>query len=107
MYIQGSKQYEFHVQHYGHPSKFGYKDVLALWKAENWEPETLIRKDKKAGAKYFMALGVHCDNFDSWNSRYHSWNAVNHGPQAGHYLARRGSWPRAAVRCERTSGLEL
>src|SRR6266542_6690865 len=26
MYIQGHKQYNYHVQKYGHPSKFGSKD---------------------------------------------------------------------------------
>jgi alpha-L-fucosidase len=36
MYLQGSRQYEYHVQHYGHPSKFGYKDICPLWKAERW-----------------------------------------------------------------------
>ena len=81
MYIQGSRQYEYHVQHFGHPSKFGYKDVIPMWKAENWEPETLISKYKKAGAKYFVSLGVHCDNFDCWDSRYHRWNATNYGPK--------------------------
>ncbi len=29
MYIQGSPQNLYHVRHYGHPSKFGYKDTLA------------------------------------------------------------------------------
>ncbi|HEY1213365.1 MAG TPA: alpha-L-fucosidase [Bryobacteraceae bacterium] len=81
LYIQGTRQYEYHVKHYGHPSKVGYKDVIPLWKAEHWEPETLIRKYKNAGAKYFVSLGVHCDNFDCWNSRYHQWNAVNYGPK--------------------------
>ena len=33
MYIQGSPQNLYHVRHYGHPSKFGYKDICALWKA--------------------------------------------------------------------------
>jgi len=27
MYIQGSRQYKCHVEHYGHPSNFGYKDI--------------------------------------------------------------------------------
>jgi alpha-L-fucosidase len=81
MYIQGTRQYKFHLQHYGHPSKVGYKDVIPLWKAENWEPETLIRRYKRAGAKYFVSLGVHCDNFDCWNSKYQRWNAVNYGPK--------------------------
>jgi len=81
IYIQDTRQYKFHVEHYGHPSKVGYKDVIPLWKAENWEPQTLIRRYKKAGAKYFVSLGVHCDNFDCWNSRHHRWNAVNFGPK--------------------------
>jgi alpha-L-fucosidase len=34
---------------------------------------------KKAGAKYFMSMGVHHDNFDLWNSRYTQWNAVKMG----------------------------
>ena len=39
MYIQDSEQYLYHLRHYGHPSKFGYKDICALWKAENFDPE--------------------------------------------------------------------
>src|SRR4051812_11012736 len=31
MYIQGHKQYEYHVKNYGHPSKFGFKDVIPTW----------------------------------------------------------------------------
>jgi alpha-L-fucosidase len=81
MYIQGTRQYNFHVAHYGHPSVVGYKDLIPHWTAEHWEPETLIRRYKKAGAKYFVSLGVHCDNFDCWNSKHHRWNAVNYGPK--------------------------
>src|SRR5579871_2260886 len=36
MYVQGSKQYEYHVKTYGHPSKIGYKDVAPLWKADRF-----------------------------------------------------------------------
>src|SRR5438270_8696688 len=36
MYIQGTRQYEFHLKRYGHPSKFGYTDIFPLWKAERW-----------------------------------------------------------------------
>ena len=35
---------------------------------------------KRAGAKYFMALANHHDNFDTWDSKYQPWNAVNIGP---------------------------
>jgi len=79
MYIQSEPQYAYHIAHYGHPSKFGYKDLLPLWHGEKFDPHYLINLYKKAGAKYFMSMGVHHDNFDLWNSRHNPWNAVNIG----------------------------
>lgn len=80
MYIQGSEQNKYHVAHYGHPSKFGYKDIIPLWKAEKWDPAKLMALYKKAGAKYFVSMGTHHDNFFLWNSSLHRWNAVQMGP---------------------------
>src|SRR5437763_136869 len=34
LYVQGHPQYKDHLAHYGHPSKFGYKDIIPLWRAE-------------------------------------------------------------------------
>jgi alpha-L-fucosidase len=79
MYIQSEPQYKYHLEHYGHPSKFGYKDLIPLWHGEKFDPEYLVGLYKKAGAKYFMSMGVHHDNFDMWNSKYNRWNAVNMG----------------------------
>jgi alpha-L-fucosidase len=81
MYVEGSRQYKYHVTKYGHPSKFGFKDVIPTWKAENFDPEYLVSLYKKAGANYFVSMGVHCDNFDMWSSTYHRWNAVKMGPK--------------------------
>ncbi len=81
MYIQGSEQYKYHVATHGHPSKFGFKDVIPTWKANKFDPDHLIGLYKKAGAKYFVSMGVHHDNFDLWNSKHTRWNAVNMGPQ--------------------------
>ena len=50
MYVQGSSQYNYHVETYGHPSQFGYKDICNIWRAENWNPEELIRLYAKTGA---------------------------------------------------------
>ena len=81
MYIQGHRQYNYHVKTYGHPSKFGYKDVIPTWKAEHFDPGYLLGLYKKAGAKFFVGMGVHHDNFDLWNSRHQPrWNAVATGP---------------------------
>ncbi len=81
MYMQGSDQYDYHVKRYGHPSKFGFKDIIGTWKGERFDPDFLIGLYKKAGARYFMSMGVHHDNFDLWNSAHHRWNAMRMGPK--------------------------
>ena len=81
MYQEGSGQYKYHVEHYGHPSEFGFKDLLPLFKAENWNPEKLLEKYKRCGAQYFFVLGNHHDNYDLWDSQYQPWNSKNIGPK--------------------------
>ena len=81
MYIQGTPQYDHHLKTYGHPSKSGFMEIDHLWKAEHWDPEKLMNLYKRAGAKYFVALANHHDNFDCYNSKYHAWNSVNVGPK--------------------------
>lgn len=92
MYQQGDNDYKYHLDHYGHPSKFGYKDIIPLWKAEKWDPEKLMALYKKAGAKYFVSMGSHHDNFYLWDSKIHRWNAVQMGPHKDVV----GLWQRAA-----------
>jgi alpha-L-fucosidase len=94
IYEQGSGHYKYHIEHYGHPSQFGYKDIVPLWKAEKWDPERLMQLYKKAGAKYFVSMGSHHDNFFLWNSKLHKWNAVNMGPKRDVV----GDWQKAAKR---------
>ena len=81
MYIEGSHAYKYHKEHYGHPSEFGFKDILPLFKAEKWDPDKLIERYKRLGAQYFFVLGNHHDNFDLWDSKYQEWNSVNIGPK--------------------------
>ena len=81
LYSQGHWQYKYHLEHYGHPSEFGFKDVINEWKAEKWNPEELVALYKRAGAKYFFAMGNHHDNLDLWDSKYQEWNSVAIGPQ--------------------------
>jgi alpha-L-fucosidase len=99
MYLQGSKQYDYHVAHYGHPSQFGFMEIDHLWTAEHWEPAKLIELYRRAGAKYFVALANHHDNFDAYDSKYHAWNSVNVGPKKDIV----GIWANAA----RAAGLRF
>ena len=80
MYIQGTNQYEYHIRHYGHPSKFGYKDICNLWKAENFDPDALVDLYVKAGARYLMTQGTHHDHFFNYASDINRMNSVNVGP---------------------------
>jgi len=99
MYQPNNPVYKFHVEKYGHPSKFGFKDVIHEWKADKWEPEKLIALYKRAGAKYFAAMANHHDNFDMYDSKYQPWNSVAVGPKKDIV----GGWAKAA----RAAGLRL
>lgn len=81
LYEEGSDAYKYHLANYGHPSEFGFKDVLPLFKAEKWNADSLVALYKGIGAKYFVALGNHHDNFDLWDSKYQPWNSKNIGPE--------------------------
>ena len=81
MYIQGSNQYNYNLQNFGHPSEYGYKDICHNWVIDKWNPEELMNLYEEMGARYFVAMGVHHDNFDCWNSTYQPWNSVNVGPK--------------------------
>ena len=92
MYEQGSSDYKSHLAEYGHPSTNGFKDVIHEWKAANFNPDKLLKFYKENGAKYFMALANHHDNFDNFDSKYQPWNSVAVGPHKDLI----GGWAAAA-----------
>ena len=89
--------------------KFGFMEIDNLWKAERWEPEALMDLYVKAGAKYFVALANHHDNFDAYDSKHHAWNSVRVGPKKDIV----GTWAqlaraaRAALRRDQSLGARL
>ncbi len=89
-----SDQYAYQQQHYGPPSRFGYKDLCPQWTLLNWEPDALIERYKKAGARFFFALANHHDGFDAWSSKHQPWNAARIGPHRDVI----GGWAAAARR---------
>src|ERR1700693_4919872 len=50
MYVQGNKQYEYHLKTYGHPTKVGFKDLIPKWTADKFDPDHLLGLYKRAGA---------------------------------------------------------
>jgi hypothetical protein len=92
MYMEGSGQYRFHTNHFGHPSEYGYKDICHNWVIDRWNPNELMELYVEMGARYFMAMGVHHDNFDCWDSTFQPWNSVRVGPKVDIV----GTWEKVA-----------
>ncbi len=92
MYLEGGRQYKHHLATYGHPSDNGFMEIDNLWKAESWNPDDLLDLYVRAGAKYFVALANHHDNFDNYDSKFHDWNSVKVGPKKDLI----GLWAKAA-----------
>ncbi|MFD8863443.1 alpha-L-fucosidase [Streptomyces sp. NPDC059590] len=79
---RAGRQTAAHRKRYGHPSRFGHKDLCGLWRAEKFDPEALMDRFRRTGARYFVSMAAHCDNFDLWDSAHQPWNAVNVGPRS-------------------------
>ncbi len=101
MYLQSASTdsdqiapYDYQIAHYGHPTRFGYKDLCPQWTLLNWQPDELMDLYVRSGAKLFLALANHHDGFDTWNSAHHPWNAHNIGPHRDVI----GTWAQAARR---------
>ena len=94
MYMQGSRQYNYHLEHFGHPSEYGYKDICHHWVIDRRDPDALMDLYVDMGARYFMAMGVHHDNFDCWDSAFQPWNSVHVGPKTDIV----GTWEKVARR---------
>ena len=92
IYVEGQRQYKYHLDHYGPASRFGYKELCAQWTLLNWDPDELITRYKKAGARIFVALANHHCNFDAWDSKHHPWNSSAVGPHRDVV----GAWATAA-----------
>ncbi|MDC0584738.1 alpha-L-fucosidase [Bacteroidales bacterium] len=78
---RGLKTAAYHKEKYGDPSKFGYKDFIPMFKAENWDADEWADLFQEGGAKFFMFMGMHHDNFCLWDSDTQPFNSVDMGPK--------------------------
>jgi alpha-L-fucosidase len=92
MYIQGTRDNDFQVQHFGPPSRYGYKELCPQWTLLNWDPESLMDRYQRAGARLFFTLANFHDGFDTWDSKHQPWNARAIGPHKDVV----GTWAAAA-----------
>lgn len=81
MYIQGSKEFEHHIETYGNHKDFGYKDFIPMFKAEKFDPKEWAQLFKESGAKYVMPVAEHHDGFQMYKSDLSKYNAYDMGPK--------------------------
>lgn len=81
MYIQGSKEFQHHVETYGPQSRFGYKDFIPQFKAERFEARRWAELFKAAGAKYVVPVAEHHDGFAMYDCSFSEWTAAKMGPK--------------------------
>jgi hypothetical protein len=53
MYIEGSKAFKHHVETYGPQARFGYKDFIPMFRAENFDADAWVDLFARAGARYW------------------------------------------------------
>jgi alpha-L-fucosidase len=99
MYIPGSPEYKHHLETYGTQDKFGYKDFIPKFKAENYDPAAWAKLFKESGAKYVVPVFEHHDGFQMYDSALSDWTAVKIGPH-------RDLWGDLA-KAVRAEGLQL
>ena len=81
MYRPGTPQHRFHVENYGGPEKFGYKDFIPQFTGSSFDADEWAEAFKGSGAVFAGPVGEHHDGFCLWNTKLSAWNAANMGPR--------------------------
>ncbi|HEV6967046.1 alpha-L-fucosidase [Roseateles sp.] len=81
MYQEGSKPNEHHAATFGSPATFGYKDLIARFKAERFDPQAWAQLFAQAGARYVVPVAEHHDGFAMYRSSLSDWTAATMGPR--------------------------
>jgi alpha-L-fucosidase len=72
---------DWHKEHFGPQTKFGYKDFIPMFKQEKFDPDAWAELFKKSGARFVIPTAQHHDNFAMWESKVTPFNAKDMGPK--------------------------
>jgi alpha-L-fucosidase len=81
MYLQGSKEFNHHVETYGPHRQFGYKDFIPQFRAEQFDAGQWAGLFKEAGARYVVPVAEHHDGFAMYECSFSDWTAAKMGPK--------------------------
>lgn len=81
MYIQGSPEFNHHLETYGPQSQFGYKDFIPLFTAEKFDADHWANLFRRAGAQFVVPVAEHHDGFALYDCGFSEWTATRMGPK--------------------------
>ncbi len=81
MYQKGDAVYKYHVETYGDPSEFGYKDFVPRFTLDKFDAAEWADLYQQAGARFAGPVAEHHDGFSMWASQVNRWNVGNTGPK--------------------------
>ena len=85
MYQEGSEENKHQIATYGPVSKFGYKDFIPRFTAEDFDPSQWAELFKEAGARYVVPVFEHHDGFAMYDSGLSDWTVTKMGPRRDVY----------------------
>lgn len=81
MYDGATREHAHQVASYGPLAQHGYKDFIAGFTAQHWDPAAWARLFKQAGARYVVQVAEHSDGFAMYDSKLSRWTAAQMGPK--------------------------
>jgi alpha-L-fucosidase len=81
MYRQGRPEFEHHRSTYGPHDQFGYKDFIADFTADSYQPAQWAHLFREAGAQFVVPVAEHHDGFAMYDSGRSRWKATEMGPR--------------------------
>ncbi|WP_049721013.1 alpha-L-fucosidase [Gilvimarinus polysaccharolyticus] len=71
----------WHTENFGHPSEFGYHDMISQFTAENFDAAEWAELFEQTGAKFAGPVAMHHDGYALWDSNVTPWNSADIGPK--------------------------
>ena len=81
MYLPGTKEYAHHRDTYGPQDRFGYKDFIPRFTAEDFDADAWAALFRRAGATFVVPVAEHHDGFAMYDSAHSEWTAARMGPK--------------------------
>jgi len=78
---QNGWQRKHFEESYGPLTEKGYKDLIPMFTAENFDADEWADLFKRSGARFAGPVAEHHDGFAMWDTKYSEWNAAKMGPK--------------------------